>query len=324
MNFLNIFKIFSSELELVEEKIDDFLKGDLKVLNRVNNYILSSKGKRLRPILLLLTSKILGNDSDIRYKLAAIVELIHTATLVHDDIIDNSEVRRGNPSVNNMFGNQISVLAGDWIYMTCFNLALLERNFDILDILMEVTLKMVEGELLQLDLIGNVDITIDETLEIAKRKTAYLFSTAMKLGVIGGEYDGDLLSKLGEIGINMGLSFQLQDDILDYIADEKNLGKPKMRDLLEGKVTLPLILLLKKRGTDLRGKIKKVMEEKKYHVISRDELLSLLVKEGALEESRNIARNYGEKAISLASTLPENKYRDMLIEIANFIVNRDR
>ncbi len=324
MDISNLILTFKSDLEKVEKNISQFLMGDIHVLNRVGDYIKASKGKRLRPILLLLTAKILGNENEVRYKLAAIIELIHTATLVHDDIIDNSEMRRGNPSVNNVFGNQVSVLAGDWIYMTCFNLALKERNFDLLEILMEVTLKMVEGELFQLDLLEKIDITKKETFEIAKRKTAYLFSTAMKLGAIGLNYEKSLLEKLGRIGINLGMAFQLKDDILDYIADEKNLGKPKMRDLLEGKVTLPLILLLEREDGDFRKKIERVMKEKDYGAISRDILLKKLIDSGALEESEKIAMEYGERGIEEIMDLPENKYRDMLIEIGKFIVYREK
>ncbi len=324
MDFFKLVSTFKDDMEIVEEKIEEFLKGDLHVLNRVGNYILSSRGKRLRPLLLLLTAKILGNKSEIRYKLAAIIELLHTATLVHDDIIDNSEFRRGNPSVNNVFGNQISVLSGDWIYMTCFNLALMERNFDLLDILTEVTLKMVEGELFQLDLLGKVDITRDETFEIAKRKTAYLFSAAMKLGAIGFDYDISLLQKLGRIGINLGMAFQLKDDILDYIADEKNLGKPKMRDLIEGKVTLPLILLLEREDGDFRNRIERVMQDKNYEAISREELLKKIIESGALKRSEEIAREFGKSAMYEIYELPQNEYREMLAEIGKFIIEREK
>ena len=235
-----IFDLIQGDLEQVEQRISAESVASVGAVTAIGRYLQSSGGKRLRPALVLISSRLIGNGSgSTAIELGAVVELIHAATLVHDDVIDAAETRRGRPSSNVKWGNHTCVLAGDWLYMQAFQIALRERNFQILDLLIGLTQMMVEGELIQLERIGCIGVTEADCMELVDRKTACLFSVCARLGAIAGHADAASQEKLGEYAWNLGMAFQLVDDVLDFTAREKTLGKPVGGDLREGKVTLP-------------------------------------------------------------------------------------
>src|SRR5262249_54572418 len=239
-----IFELVREDLALVEREIAAQNSGAIEPIAEISSYLCAGGGKRLRPALLLLAAGASGYRGPGAIRLGAVVELIHSATLVHDDVIDGANTRRGRPSTNARWGNHMSVLAGDWLYMQSFELALRERNFAILDILIELTQNMVEGELLQLTRLGRIDLTEADATELAYRKTACLFSGCARLGAVLGQQPKNVEEGLADYGRNAGLAFQLVDDLLDFTASPEQLGKPVLSDLKEGKVTLPLIFAL--------------------------------------------------------------------------------
>jgi octaprenyl-diphosphate synthase len=220
-----IFDLIHDELEQVEKRITVESVASVDAVTAIGQYLQSSGGKRLRPTLLLISAKLSNNNgnssSASAIQLGAVVELLHAATLVHDDVIDAAETRRGRPSTNVKWGNHTCVLAGDWLYMQAFQIALRERNFQILDLLIGLTQMMVEGELLQLDRIGKIDVTEADCMELVDRKTACLFSVCARLGALASHSDTQTQERLGEYAWNLGMAFQLVDDVLDFTAREK-------------------------------------------------------------------------------------------------------
>ena len=246
-----IFDLVREDLAFVEKAIDVESLASVETVTTIGRYLHQSGGKRLRPALLLLCARFAESLSTSRategktaIQLGAVVEMIHAATLVHDDVIDVAQTRRGRPSANVQWGNHTCVLAGDWLYMQAFQVALRERNFHILDLLIGLTQMMVEGELIQLDRIGRIDITEADCMELVDRKTACLFSACAKLGAVSTGANTTVEEKLGEFAWNLGMAFQLIDDMLDFTSREQTLGKPVGGDLKEGKVTLPLVYAL--------------------------------------------------------------------------------
>src|SRR5580693_4202738 len=239
-----IFDLVRDDLAKVEQELALQSGSAFEPVAEIGSYLLGGGGKRLRPALLLLAAGYSNYQGTAAIRLGAVVELIHSATLIHDDVIDGAQLRRGRPSSNARWGNHMSVLAGDWLYMQSFEMALRERNFSILDILIDLTQNMVEGELLQLTRLGRIDLTEAEATELAYRKTAGLFSGCSRLGAVLGNQPASVVEALAEYGRNAGLAFQLVDDLLDFTASLEKLGKPVLSDLKEGKVTLPLIFAL--------------------------------------------------------------------------------
>jgi len=255
--------------------------------------------------------------------MAAVVEFLHTATLVHDDIIDNAETRRNRASLNRRFGNQVAVLMGDWLYMSAFETSLAERSLPILDILTAVTRKMVEGELMQLTLLGSADVSEAQYFDVLERKTAYLFSACCEIGAILGGGTPEQQQALRDYGMYVGTAFQLVDDLLDFTGTEEILGKPAGLDLLEGKVTLPVIYLLESAPT-MRRKVQAVMRSESYAEVSRAALLRAAEECGALERARAKAAEFAAAASDAAEKLPTSIYREALRAIPNYILERDR
>src|SRR5246500_3382320 len=248
-----IFDLVRDDLVLVEQELSRQSAAAFQPVGEITSYLLGGGGKRLRPALLLLTNGYAGRKDRGAIRLAAVVELLHSATLIHDDVIDSAGTRRGRPSANSRWGNHRSVLTGDWLYMQSFQMALEERNFRILDILIDLTQKMVEGELIQLEKIGRIDVTEEDALRLATYKTACLFSGCTRLGAVLGRLEEEEEQALAEYGRNAGLAFQLVDDLLDFTASAQQLGKPVLSDLKEGKVTLPLIYAMENGHHEGRG-----------------------------------------------------------------------
>jgi len=321
-----IFNLISSELALVETEFERQARSNIQVIAYLGDYLRGSGGKRVRPALTILSNYVVGGDASQfnSIRMAAVMEFLHTATLVHDDIIDNAETRRNRPSINSRFGNQTAVLMGDWLYMSAFETSLQERSLPVLDILTRVTRKMTEGELLQLTLLGRTDVSEEQYLDILQRKTAYLFSACGEIGAILGGAQPEQQSALREYGMNLGTAFQLIDDLLDFTATDEALGKPAGVDLLEGKLTLPLIYLLESNGTASRAAVQTIMHEGNYLKVTRAELLSSVERTGALERARERAYEYAEAARGALDSLPKSKYWDALYSIPTYIIERDR
>ena len=256
--------------------------------------------------------------------MAAVVEIIHTAaTLVHDDIIDGADVRRGRPSANSRWGNHMSVLAGDWMYMQAFQIALRERNFRILDSLINLTQLMVEGELAQLEKLGRIDISEQEHTELVHRKTAGLFSVCAQLGAVVANETPERERDLVEFGRNLGMAFQLVDDLLDFTADEATLGKPVCSDLREGKVTLPVIHTLERCTPEERGLIATVVAEKSFLSVSQQRIIELIERYDAPNFVKRRARVYTDRALDHLSRFPESPYKRALQAVPEFVLNRE-
>src|SRR3989442_7372692 len=243
-----IFDVISAELDLVEEEFERQARSNIQVIAYMGDYLRRSGGKRVRPALTILSNYAVGGDgsnySSIR--MATVMEFLHTATLVHDDVIDKAETRRNRPSINSDFGNQTAVLMGDWLYMSAFETSLAERSLPILDILTAVTRKMTEGELLQLTLLGRTDVSEEQYFDVIARKTAYLFSASCEIGALLGGANLGRQAMFRAYGMNLGVAVQLIDDLLDLTGSEDVLGKPAGADLVESEVSLALIFLLQR------------------------------------------------------------------------------
>jgi octaprenyl-diphosphate synthase len=256
-------------------------------------------------------------------RLATVMEMLHTATLVHDDIIDNADLRRNRSSLNAKFGNQAAVLMGDWLYMSAFETALTQRSLEVLDILTRLTRMMTEGEIMQLTLIGDVTIGEEQYFDVLRRKTAYLFSGCCEIGALLAGANKEQQTALRDFGMNLGIAFQLADDLLDFTADENTIGKPAGSDLLEGKMTLPLIKLVESDG-NAHAMLENIMEKGEYQNGTRTEIGQALLRFSILESTRKIALKYGEAARKSLDVLPETGYRSALEAIPDFVVKRKK
>ncbi|MGH9433423.1 MAG: polyprenyl synthetase family protein [Terriglobia bacterium] len=317
-----IFDLVRPELALVEEELRRQSVSAVRAITEIGQYLQASGGKRLRPALVLLASRLCGYEGPAAVRLGAVVELIHTATLVHDDIIDDADLRRGRPSTNSRWGNHTSVLAGDWLYMQAFNIALAERNFRILDILIGVTQVMVEGELIQMGQLKRIDLTEDDYLELAYRKTACLFSACLRMGALLGRMGEESEIRLGSYGANLGLAFQVIDDILDFTSSEELLGKPIGSDLREGKVTLPLIYLLPKCRPQEAERIARVLREGGFQSVPFPEISEMIERYHVLDAARAKARHFAELAQGSLAGFPDSSFKNALQSLAQFTVER--
>jgi octaprenyl-diphosphate synthase len=324
LNQYEIYEMVREGLECVENELARHSRSDIQLVDRIGQYLCAGGGKRVRPAILLLSSRLCGYDGPASYRLGAVVELIHAATLVHDDIIDDAKVRRGKASVNAQWGNEITVLMGDWLYMTSFYLALEQRRFEILDILTDATRKMVEGELMQLSLNGSLDITEGQHLDISKRKTAYLFSACSQIGAILGSAGGGEQELLRQYGLNIGVAFQLVDDVLDFTADETTIGKPVGSDLRGGKLTLPLIYLLRDGRSEHRELVRRVLGENGSGGEHLEAVFRLVRESGAADRVLAKAHEYAIEARSFLKGFPESPAREALMAIPDFLVQRNR
>jgi octaprenyl-diphosphate synthase len=318
-----IFDLVRTDLQKVEEEFCLQSVSTVQPITEIGQYLQISGGKRLRPALVLLASRLCGYDGPAMIRMGAVVELIHTATLVHDDVIDAADIRRGRPSTNSRWGNHMSVLAGDWLYMQAFNVALAERNFKILDLLIGLTQVMVEGELLQITCLRKMEVTEDDYLELAFRKTACLFSASLRLGALLAGKEEEEESRLGAYGINLGLAFQLIDDILDFTSSEEILGKPTGSDLREGKITLPLIYLLQQTAPEEAQTVSRVLGDGGFNSVKFAEILEIMERHKSLQASRSRAQDFAEKAKSCLEGFPESPYKDALRSLPDFIVERE-
>ena len=325
-----VYDLLRDDLSAIEREFTQQSDSPVQVVTDIATYLIAGGGKRIRPLLLLLSAKALGCTSESRIRLGAVVEMLHTATLVHDDIIDEADTRRGRPSSNTTWGNAKCVLAGDWLYMQSFRTALEERNFRVLDLLISLTQQMVEGELLQMEKLGHL-INEEEYFDLIYRKTACLFKVSMQLGAaitddrpqITDELVPDFDQQMGEYGRNLGLAFQIVDDVLDLTATEEVLGKPAASDLREGKATLAVIHALE-RGTGAdREAIRTVLADRSFERVSHAQILEILKRHASLDYAMDTACAYAEAARLSITDLPDTDAKRALLWVPGFVTTRN-
>ena len=319
-----IFEPIRDDLERVEHEFERRIQSRVALIPEMGKYIQKSGGKRVRPAVLLMAARLSGYTGDQAVLNASVVEFIHTATLVHDDIIDGADVRRGRLAVHSRWGNDITVLLGDYLYIKSMAMALTQDSLDIVRLLCDVTLRMIEGELYQLTKTGDVDISEEEHFEIIRRKTAYLFGGCAEIGGVLGGVSKEQQHALREFGFNLGVAFQVVDDLLDYTADESALGKPVGGDLREGKVTLPIIYLLQRGGADADRLIRSVVSERAVSKEQWRQIVALLREHRTPELAYAKATDYATRAKSSLDIFPPSRERDALKALADYVLARDR
>jgi len=321
LSIQQLFAPIAADMQAVDAVIRQRLHSDVVLIRQVAEYIIHSGGKRLRPALLLLTAGAMGYRGTAHHELAAVVEFIHTATLLHDDVVDESELRRGNKTANAMFGNAASVLVGDFLYSRAFQMMVGVGSMRVMQVLADATNIIAEGEVLQLLNCHDADVGIEGYLRVIRYKTAKLFEAATRLGgILGGAAPG-LEERLAAFGMHLGTAFQIIDDVLDYSSDEAATGKHLGDDLAEGKPTLPLIHVMQQGSAEQAALVRKAIETG-----GRDDfeaVLAAIQATGALEASRQHARAEAQRAVDALDALPSSIFKDALLQLSDFAVARD-
>jgi octaprenyl-diphosphate synthase len=323
INGKEVFELLRDDLAAIEREFGRDTVSNVTAITDIGAYLRVGGGKRIRPALLLLSSKLFDYGGRGAIRLGAVVEIIHTATLVHDDIIDEAQTRRGRPAANTQWGNSKCVLAGDWLYMQAFKIAVQERNFRVLDVLIELTQQMVEGELLQMDKLGTL-ISLDEYFDLIYRKTACLFSVCMRLGGILGGATPEQEDSLAQYGRDLGMAFQIVDDVLDLTASERVLGKPVASDLREGKVTMAVIHALERCTREEKTQIQTVLRNRAFNGVTHREILGILSRCGSIEAAHSRAAQYAESARKAICTFPDSEFKRALLWAPEFVVAREK
>jgi octaprenyl-diphosphate synthase len=325
MEFRETIALIKDDLETVEKAISEHFKSDVEAIPLIGSYLFFGGGKRIRPVMVLMSSRLCGYEGASRHiEHSCVVEFLHTATLLHDDVVDASPKRRGNPSANAKWGNEVCVLVGDFLFAKSFDIMARDGDARMLRILSDTCLRMAEGEVLQQVNICNLELSQEEYVNIVERKTAALISTCCRLGAVLGGGSSEEEERLASYGLNLGMAFQLVDDVLDYTANEEKLGKPTGTDLREGNITLPLILLYNECGPELRGRIERLVETGDVHPQDVKELIQQMEGRGIFVRVRSQAMDYIRKAKAQLSVFDnDSPYLKGLCAVADFVVDRD-
>jgi len=315
-----VYALVEEDFAAVNALIPRRLTSDVDLVEQIGRYIIESGGKRLRPLLVLLGARALGYRGTDHIKLAAIIEFLHTATLLHDDVVDRSDLRRGRATANHLWGNAPSVLVGDFLYSRAFQLMVELDRIDVIAILSDATNLIAEGEVHQLANVGDADITEARYFEVIRAKTAMLFQAASHTAAVLASRDERHIAALRDYGLTLGLAYQLVDDWLDYAGDPAVMGKNAGDDLAEGKVTLPLIHALRHGTAAERQLIRGAIASKSNAALA--DILVAVKRCGALDRTRTDAEKQAERAIELLTVLPAGRYRDALADLAHFCVSR--
>jgi octaprenyl-diphosphate synthase len=317
----NVFALYEKELQTVEERIRDLFKSPVFAIPLIGKYIIDGGGKRLRPLILLLSSDLAGYRGDARFTLAGIIESIHTASLLHDDVIDGADIRRGKAPAHAVWGNQVVILVGDFLYSNALRNAVMQKSQKIMEALSEATTRMTEGEILQLAKTGDPDITEEEYLSIVSAKTAVLISAACRIGALLGSLSEEKEDALARFGMKTGIAFQMADDILDYMADEGELGKRLGKDLKEGKITLPLLYLLKSASEKEREAVRTIVRGT-FKKSGLQKILRLFQKYNSIELSFQRAHDLIAEAKNELAVFPDSQAKEGLAAIATYTLQR--
>ena len=321
IDFKLIKNLTDSEAKAVDQLIIDELSSDVILINQMGHYIVGNGGKRLRPMLLLLAAKALGTVTNNHLILAAVIEFIHTATLLHDDVVDESDLRRGKESANVVWGNAATVLVGDYLYSSAFEMMVRTGNMRVMEILSKTTTAIAEGEVLQLLNCNNPETTESKYLEVIARKTAILFSAATRLSAVIVDATPEVEEGLAQYGQHLGIAFQLIDDVLDYKASPEDLGKNLGDDLAEGKPTLPLIYAIQHGSAEEAKIIVEAIQNGNREAFN--EVYTIVQNTQAIAYTEQRADEEAEKAINALNVLPESEYKAALILLAKFSVQRN-
>ncbi|MCG8491060.1 MAG: polyprenyl synthetase family protein [Sneathiellales bacterium] len=315
-------------MDLVKQDLDetnriilDRMHSDVELIPTLARHLIAAGGKRLRPVLTLGSAKLCGYDGNRAQKLAACVEFIHTATLLHDDVVDESDLRRGNETANVLWGNQASVLVGDFLFSRSFQLMVEDGSLDVLRILSTASAVIAEGEVLQLMNVGDINTTEESYMEVIAAKTAALFAAACEVGAVVADRPADECTALADYGQNLGIAFQLIDDALDYSAEQQALGKAVGDDFREGKVTLPLLLAFQKGNAEEQNFWTRVVEDQQQEG-DLDTALQLIQKHQTLGATFDAAKAYGAKAKKALALFPESAEKEALIAAVDFAIER--
>lgn len=321
MNLKNISEPVSDELKIFEKKFSEVLKSKVALIDIITRYILRQKGKKIRPTLVLLSAKLCGEVNERTYTAANLVELLHTATLIHDDVVDEAKTRRGIASINAVWKNKAAVLIGDYLLSKGLLLSLENNEYDFLQITSEAVRRMSEGELLQIQKARNFDATEEVYFKIISDKTASLMKTCCKLGALSTASDKSLVDKMGTFGENIGISFQLRDDVLDYTGRNKLLGKTKGNDLKEKKFTLPLIVALRNAPKKKSGEIMKLIKSDRTKKFN--EVYEFVLNNGGVDYTFEKIRQYCDSARKSLKDFKDNEVKNSLIEFVDFVSERE-
>lgn len=313
--------LIAEDMQTVDGVIRTHLHSDVVLIRQVAEYIISAGGKRLRPVLTLLSGKALGYEGAHLYELAAMIEFIHTATLLHDDVVDESDMRRGRETANALFGNAASVLVGDFLYTRAFQMMVTTNNMQILQVMAEATNIIAEGEVLQLLNIGNTELSEQGYLQVIQYKTAKLFEASARVGALIAGGSEAQIKALSDYGMYLGTAFQIIDDVLDYSGDADTIGKSLGDDLAEGKATLPLIYTMRQGPVAAADVVRQALEN-----ASRDrfhDVLAAVQSCGALDYAKNEAIKAAEQAVAAVADLPDTPVKQALVELARLSVDRN-
>lgn len=323
-----IFSKYAEELKAVENHLLSMFESEVSLIPLIGRYILNSGGKRIRPLFLLLSADLCNYKGSNRHLLGAIIEAIHTASLLHDDVIDGAKTRRGRTASHILWGNQVVVLIGDYLYSNALKLAVEQKSQSIMETLSNATTKMTEGEILQLNKTGDPDIAEDEYLKIISSKTGVLISAACKIGGILANKPQEVINALGKFGLKTGIAFQMADDILDYMAKESNLGKKLGKDLEEGKITMPLIQLLKSATNteceEIKGIIANISKDSESFSQNQQRIIQLFRKYNSIEESLRIAESILQEAKEELDIFNPSKEKETILAMADYAMSRER
>lgn len=324
MTLDQVLSLIDKELKAVEEEMAKNLLSEISMIPTVSRYLISSGGKRFRPMLLLLCARLCGYEGKSAIPLASTIEFIHTATLLHDDVVDHAYMRRGMASANYVWGDGASVLVGDFLFTKSFSLIVKEGNLRILEVISAATTKMAEGEVMQLVKMGDPDISEEDYFYVITNKTAVLISAACQIGAILAAANPNIERTLADFGLNLGIAFQLMDDILDYAAEKEILGKAIGQDLNEGKVTLPLIYILKNLSPPEKEHVKQIIQNKHRQEADLAYLWNLIRNGGGLDYTVKKAENYALRAKSLLSSFPSSPEKEALLVLTEYTVKRKK
>jgi octaprenyl-diphosphate synthase len=320
----NVLILLNDDLQRVELQFREDLASRVPLIRRVGEYVLASGGKRVRPMLVLLSARLVGYAGDAHIGMASVIEFIHTATLLHDDVVDGAVLRRGHDSANAVWGNEASVLVGDFLFARSFSLMVSAGSLPVLKALSDATTTMAEGEVLQMVSTYNLELAEENYIEVVRNKTAVLLAAACRCGALLGAASVEREEALAAFGMDLGIAFQYMDDALDYVADQAEFGKARGHDLLEGKVTLPLIHALRRCSAEERVRVEEIVAGDQLPQEDLDEVVSLIEKYDGIAYTRTRAAQLIERAKGHLALFPASEVRDALFELADYVVQRSK